>query len=92
MLISDAGTVIKIAVDGIKRSGRSTQGVIVVRPREGEQVSSLALVAAGEDEATEDGIPETSAVHAEPTGNGSGELAPLDEVDEPEDVDEADED
>jgi DNA gyrase subunit A len=51
MLISNGGTVIRIPVEGIKRSGRATQGVIVMRLREGEQVSSLALVAAGEDEA-----------------------------------------
>jgi DNA gyrase subunit A len=44
MLISDGGTVIRTAVDGIKRSGRATQGVIVMRLREGEQVSSLAPV------------------------------------------------
>jgi hypothetical protein len=42
MLISDGGTVIRTAVDGIKRSGRATQGVIVMRLREGEKVSSLA--------------------------------------------------
>jgi DNA gyrase subunit A len=51
MLISDGGTVIRMATDGIKRSGRSTQGVIVMRLREGEQVSSLApVVGNGEDE------------------------------------------
>jgi DNA gyrase subunit A len=51
MLISDGGTVIRTAVDGIKRSGRATQGVIVMRLREGEQVSSLApVVGNGEDE------------------------------------------
>jgi DNA gyrase subunit A len=44
MLISTGGTVIKMPVDDIKRSGRSTQGVIVMRLREGEQVSSLAPV------------------------------------------------
>ena len=44
MLISDAGTVIRMAVEGIKRSGRATQGVIVMRLREGEQVSTLAPV------------------------------------------------
>ena len=44
MLISNGGTVIRIPVDGIKRSGRATQGVIVMRLREGEQVSSLAPV------------------------------------------------
>jgi DNA gyrase subunit A len=45
MLISDGGTVIRMAVDDIKRSGRSTQGVIVMRPRDGERVATLALVA-----------------------------------------------
>jgi DNA gyrase subunit A len=50
MLISDGGTVIKMAVDDIKRSGRATQGVIVMRLREGEQVSTLAPVIAGDDE------------------------------------------
>ncbi len=53
MLISDGGTVIRTAVDGIKRSGRATQGVIVMRLREGEQVSSLAPVIGSDDEADE---------------------------------------
>jgi DNA gyrase subunit A len=44
MLISDGGTVIRTGADGIKRSGRATQGVIVMRLREGEHVSSLAPV------------------------------------------------
>jgi DNA gyrase subunit A len=60
MLISDGGTVIKIPVDGIKRSGRATQGVIVMRLREGEQVSSLALVAAGDDETSDNGTDEVA--------------------------------
>ncbi|HEY6112607.1 MAG TPA: DNA gyrase C-terminal beta-propeller domain-containing protein, partial [Gaiellaceae bacterium] len=49
MLISDGGTVIKIPVDGIRRAGRSTQGVIVMRLREGEQVATLAPVVGAED-------------------------------------------
>jgi DNA gyrase subunit A len=52
MLISDGGTVIRMAVDDVKRSGRATQGVIVMRLREGEQVSSLAPVVAGSDDET----------------------------------------
>jgi DNA gyrase subunit A len=44
MLISTGGTVIRIPADGIKQSGRATQGVIVMRPREGERVSTLARV------------------------------------------------
>ncbi len=45
MLISTGGTVIRMSVDEIKRLGRATQGVIVVRLREGEKVSSIAPVA-----------------------------------------------
>ncbi len=53
MLISDGGTVIRTAVDGIKRSGRATQGVIVMRLREGEQVSSLAPVVGSDEDAAD---------------------------------------
>jgi DNA gyrase subunit A len=49
MLISTGGTVIRMSVDEIKRLGRATQGVIVVRLRDGEKVSSLAPVADSED-------------------------------------------
>jgi DNA gyrase subunit A len=57
MLISDAGTVIRIAVDDIRRAGRATQGVIVVRPREGEKVATLASVV-GSDDATIEPVPD----------------------------------
>jgi DNA gyrase subunit A len=45
MLISTAGTVIRIPVEEVKRLGRSTQGVIVMRLRgDDERVSALAPV------------------------------------------------
>jgi len=51
MLISTGGTVIKLPVEDVKRLGRSTQGVIVMRLREGEKVSSLApVVESGDDD------------------------------------------
>ena len=66
MLISNGGTVIKIPVDDIRRLGRSTQGVIVMRLREGEQVSALAPVVEA-DEA------EPADVEAEPAPAPVGE-------------------
>ena len=51
MLISDGGTVIRIPVDGIRRAGRATQGVIVMRLREAEQVATLAPVVGSDDDA-----------------------------------------
>jgi DNA gyrase subunit A len=44
MLISTGGTVIRFPVEDVRRMGRSTQGVIVMRLREGELVSTLAPV------------------------------------------------
>ncbi len=67
MLISTGGTVIRMPVSGIKRLGRSTQGVIVMRLREGEQVSTLAPVVEAEASAAE---ADTEA--DVPSGNGAG--------------------
>jgi DNA gyrase subunit A len=50
MLISTGGTVIRMPVLEIKRLGRATQGVIVMRLRGDEQVSSFALVAESDEE------------------------------------------
>jgi DNA gyrase subunit A len=58
MLISNGGTVIRMPVDEIKRLGRSTQGVIVMRLRGDEQVSSIALVAESEEDADVEPEPE----------------------------------
>jgi DNA gyrase subunit A len=66
MLISDGGTVIRMPVDDIKRSGRATQGVIVMRLREGEHVSSLAPV-------VESAADENAEVAAETNGAGPAE-------------------
>ena len=71
MLMSTGGTVIKVPVEDVKRLGRSTQGVIVMRMRDGEEVSTLAPVVdqadmpeAGEEEAAE-GHAEVPEVPAE---------------------------
>jgi DNA gyrase subunit A len=59
MLISTGGTMIKMPVDDIKRSGRSTQGVIVMRFKsDDERVSALApVVESDEDEAVAEESP-----------------------------------
>ena len=49
MLISNGGTVIRMPAEEIKRLGRATQGVIVMRLRGDEQVSSIALVAESDE-------------------------------------------
>ncbi len=72
MLISNGGTVIKVAVEEVKRLGRSTQGVIVMRLREAEQVSSLApVVESGEDDRATGGTDDLDGL------GDSGETVPL---------------
>ena len=64
MLMSTGGTVIKMPVDDIRRAGRATQGVIVMRLRGDERVSTLAPVI---DQADENGDEEAPAEVAETT-------------------------
>src|SRR6186713_2311270 len=76
MLISDGGTVIKIPVDGIRRAGRSTQGVIVMRLREGEQVATLAPVVGSDEDEEADALAEPAAeVAALPEPDGPADAA-----------------
>ena len=85
MLISDAGTVIRMAVDGIKRSGRATQGVIVTRLRDGEHVSTLAPVVASDDDDAE-------LVKTTSDADAGGQAAIDDGADPPPDDDDAPDD
>ncbi|HYZ78985.1 MAG TPA: DNA gyrase subunit A [Gaiellaceae bacterium] len=58
MLISSAGTVIRMPVEGIRRTGRATQGVIVMKLRgDDERVSALAPVVDDAKDAPEEGLP-----------------------------------
>jgi len=75
MLISDGGTVIRMSVDDVKRSGRATQGVIVMRLREGERVSSLApVVGSDEDEDEDADVEDGSGPQVDP--DAAGDAAP----------------
>jgi DNA gyrase subunit A len=64
MLMSTGGTVIRVPVEDVKRLGRSTQGVIVMRTREAEEVSTLAPVVE-QTNPEEAGAPEAPADTAE---------------------------
>ena len=69
MMISTGGTMIRMSVDDIRRMGRSTQGVIVMRLREGELVSSLApVVESGDDESLDAVADDLPDAPAEPSG------------------------
>ena len=94
MLISTGGTVIKMPVEDVKRLGRSTQGVIIMRLRGDEIVSSIAPVLESESE-------DAAADAAEAAGELTGASLPsgpvvavqsplVGELDEPADEDDED--
>src|SRR5262249_38885593 len=88
MLISTGGTVIRMSVEDIRRMGRATQGVIVMRLRDGEAVSSRAPVVESDNGANG----EAEDVVAEPAAAIEAEAVELeDEPDEPDETDETDE-
>jgi DNA gyrase subunit A len=59
MLISTGGTVIRMSVADVKRLGRATQGVIVMRLRDGETLSTLAPVIESDEDTGDESIPVT---------------------------------
>jgi DNA gyrase subunit A len=71
MLISNGGTVIRMPVEEIKRLGRSTQGVIVMRLRGDEQVSSIALVAESEEPVEAENVAGETEPEAPAAENGN---------------------
>ena len=89
MLISTGGTVIRMPVEEIKRLGRSTQGVIVMRLRGDERVSTLAPVI----EQTNDGSAEAPVPTngSAPAADAAGALVEPDELDDAATPEEAEE-
>ncbi|WGL16773.1 DNA gyrase subunit A [Microbulbifer bruguierae] len=55
MLISDQGTMVRTRVDEVSVLGRNTQGVRVIRLKEGEHLVSLARIQETEDASDEEG-------------------------------------
>jgi len=50
MIVSARGIIIRLPIDGIRVTGRSTQGVSVMRPDEGDHVVSFARVVAKDED------------------------------------------
>ncbi|MCQ2445332.1 MAG: DNA gyrase subunit A [Clostridia bacterium] len=53
LIISSSGTIIRTAIEGVRRCGRASQGVIVMRAQEDEKIISIAAAAAEPEEAVE---------------------------------------
>lgn len=85
MVVTNGGQVIRTHVDQIREAGRNTQGVIVIRVAQGEQVVDVEPVAEPEDDEELDTLPEPG--EGEDLEEGPPEEEPSDE--EPSDEDDA---
>ena len=75
MIITQEGIITRTPVSGISRMGRATQGVIVQRLRDGDQVASIALVADPQQVNGEDEEPQEDSLldgQGGPEGDGAG--------------------
>jgi DNA gyrase subunit A len=88
MLISVNGTATRTSVNGISRMGRNTQGVTVMRLRDGDRLSSVALVAEQPDDDDDvidaEGVVSDVPVSDAPVAEAPVEDAELDELGEAE--------
>ena len=71
MLISDQGTLVRTRAAEIARVGRNTQGVTLIRLRNGEQLVGIEAVTAFEEEIEE--LNDMPSVDTSPTNADSGE-------------------
>ena len=55
LMVSEKGQTMRMSLDGVKTSGRSTQGVILMRPAKDDKITSISLLIEGikEDEEEE---------------------------------------
>jgi DNA gyrase subunit A len=62
MIINRSGITIRTSIEQIRVAGRATQGVRIINLREGDEIASVAVVPATEDEElTEGAIVENTA-------------------------------
>lgn len=60
MIINKSGTTIRISAESVRQTGRYAQGVRLINLREGDEISSIALIKNGADE--EDAVLDADAV------------------------------
>jgi len=75
MLISDQGTLVRTRAAEIARVGRNTQGVTLIRLRNGEQLVGIEAVTAFEEEVEDVPAADASATDA-PPGEPNGDTPP----------------
>ena len=71
MVVNKSGITIRISVAELREMGRATQGVRIIKLREGDSIAAVAKVPAASDEDEADGIEELENNNLSPTNEGS---------------------
>ncbi|MFP1634013.1 DNA gyrase subunit A [Zhengella sp. ZM62] len=77
MLVTNAGKVIRVPVEGIRFAGRATKGVTIFKTGDGERVVSVERISEPEaegDEVLEEAEQSASTGADDPSGGGTGEV------------------
>ena len=74
MLVTDAGQMIRMKVDGIRFTGRGAQGVTLFRVAEDEHIVSVALLKQDQEEETDEDIIEGVAAEENEGGAVTTEI------------------
>ena len=80
MLITDGGTLIRTAVDGISIVGRNTQGVRLIRIGDDEKLVELERVATPDKDVEDEGTDEENSA---PDDSSDNENTDTSEIDSP---------
>ncbi|MEL6202348.1 MAG: DNA gyrase subunit A [Pseudomonadota bacterium] len=70
MLVSDAGQVIRVPVEGIRFASRATKGVTIFNTRDGEKVVSVERISEPEDDDGDEDVGEQAPGETPPEGGG----------------------
>ena len=71
MVVNKSGITIRISVAELREMGRATQGVRIIKLREGDSIAAVAKVPAASDEDEADGIEELENNHLLPNNEDS---------------------
>ena len=69
MVVNKSGITIRISVAELREMGRATQGVRIIKLREGDSIASVAKVPAAIDEEEVEGVENTEAPTTESTND-----------------------
>jgi DNA gyrase subunit A len=84
IIITESGVLIRMPVESISETGRNTQGVILIKLGDGEEVATVARIEKEEEVVEEEGLPEQIEENTDQTDSSTPEVTNQEETTEEE--------